>query len=114
MDDAVTLEELAVLKARFRAADCSVSDLGEDSFEIVGEMFPVRTHVLVTAYYLQLSTYILASPEGFLPGRKSKLNAFLNAINLRAKLVKFTADGDKPDPRRRGWSIRRWCWDRWR
>jgi hypothetical protein len=101
----ITPAELEALKSRFRAADYKVTDLDETSFEIVGSDFPVRTHVFVTPFYLQLGTYIVAAPQGFMPGRRSKLDAFLSAINLRAKLVKFTVDVDRPDERRGGWPI---------
>jgi hypothetical protein len=101
----ITPTELETLKARFRAADYKVTDLDDSSFEILGSECPVRTHVFVTPYYLQLGTYIFATPQGFMPGRKSKRDAFLNAINLRAKLVKFTVDVDKPDAERGGWPV---------
>jgi hypothetical protein len=101
----ITPTELETLKSRFLAAEYRVTDLDETSFEIVGSDFPVRTHVFVTPYYLQLGTFIVASPQGFMPGRKSKLDAFLSAINLRAKLVKFTVDVDKPDAEKGGWPV---------
>jgi len=101
----ITPAELETLKSRFRAAEYKVTDLDGTSFEIVGSDFPVRTHVFVTPYYLQLGTFIVAAPQGFMPGRKSKVDAFLVAINLRAKLVKFTVDADKLDAERGGWPI---------
>jgi hypothetical protein len=105
MSDRITAAELESLKSRFRAVDCTVTDLDDTSFEIVGSEFPIRTHVFVTPYYVQLGTFIDAAPQGFLPNRKGKIHAFLNTINVRAKLAKFTLETDKPDADSGGWPI---------
>ena len=105
MNDELDTSEVEVLKSRFRAAGCTVTDLDGTSFEIVGSEFPVRTHVSANPYYVQLGTFIFASPHGFLPGRKSKIHAYLSHINRTAKLVKFTLEGEKPEAERGGWPI---------
>ncbi len=45
--------KLARLKASFRAAECTVRDLEGSNFEIFHAEMPMRSHVLVNAYYLQ-------------------------------------------------------------
>jgi len=106
MSEQLSPEEVETLKHRFRSTGCSVTDFGDSSFEIVGwETFPLRTHVSVNPYYIEFGTIITAVGQGFLPNRLSKVHAFLNHINLAAKLVKFTLDADKPNPRAGGWLI---------
>ena len=105
MNEELSASEVEALKARFRAADCTVTDLDGTSFEIVGREFPVCTHVYANPYYVQLGTFIFANPRGFLPGRKSKIHQYLSQINRNAKLVKFTLEADKPDAERGGWPI---------
>ena len=105
MSDELATSEVEALKSRFRATGCAVTDLDGTSFEIVGREFPLRTHVFANPYYVQLGTFIFASPQGFLPGRKSKICEYLSRINSNAKLVKFTLEGDKPDADRGGWPI---------
>ena len=104
MNDEITGAQLETLKSRFRAAGYRVEDINDSSFEIEGVDPPVATHVWVTPYFLQLSTFILAIPRRFMGGRRSKLNAFLSASNLRAKLVKFTVEASKRNADN-GWPI---------
>ena len=104
MNDDITRSQLETLMSRFRTAGYAVGDINDCSFEIEGIDPPVRTHVLVTPYYLQLSTFILAVPCRFMGGRRSKLNAFLNASNLRASLVKFVVEADQRNADK-GWPI---------
>lgn len=105
MSDELSTSEVETLKERFRAAGCAVSDLDGEAFEIVGSDFPVRTHVSVNPYYVQLATYIFATPQGFLPGRKSKLHEYLSDINRDAKLAKFTLERDAPPTPKGVWPI---------
>ena len=106
MSQKLSTSEVETLKSRFRAAGCEVTDLDDTTFEIVGRDFPVRTHVTVNPYYVQLATFIFGSPRGLLlPNRKSKIHAYLCDINRNAKLVKFTLEGDKPNPEKGGWPI---------
>jgi hypothetical protein len=102
MNEELEASEVEALKSRFRAVGCAVTDLDGTSFEIVGREFALRTHVFANPYYVQLGTFIFASPQGFLPGRKSKIHEYLSRINSNAKLVKFTLEGDKPDADRGG------------
>jgi hypothetical protein len=95
--------EIEKLKSRFRAAGCAVKDLDGSTFEVVDEDFPVRTHVEANPYYLQLGTYILARPRRAL--RKTKVQVFLCDINLKAKLVKFTMDAERPDKETAAWPV---------
>jgi hypothetical protein len=106
MSEQLSPEEVEILKERFRATGCSVTDIGGRNFEIVGwDIFPLRTHVSVNPYYIELGTFVTAIGQGFLPHRLSKIHAFLNDINRAAKLAKFTLEGDKPDPEAGGWFI---------
>jgi hypothetical protein len=105
MSDELSASEVQSLKERFRAAGCAVIDLDGATFEIVGSDFPLRTHVSVNPYYVQLGTYIFASPQGFLPGRKSKLHEYLSDINRNAKLAKFTLERDAPPTPKGVWPI---------
>jgi hypothetical protein len=104
MNEEITRSQLETLKSRFRAAGYRVEAIDDRSFEIQGIDPPVHTHVLVTPYYLQLSTFVLAVPRRFMGGRRSKLNAFLSASNLRAKLVKFTVEANQRNANN-GWPI---------
>ncbi len=103
--DTITSGQLDALKSRFRGAGYSVADVDDESFEIADRDFPVRTHISVTPYYVQLGTFIAAIPQGFMPGRKSKRDAFLQGINLRAKVVRFTVEADKPDDEDGHWLV---------
>jgi hypothetical protein len=105
VSDELSTSELETLKERFRAAGCTVTDLDGATFEIVGNDFPLRTHVSVNPYYVQLATYIFATPQGFLPGRKSKLHEYLSDINRNAKLAKFTLERDAPPAPKGVWPI---------
>ena len=105
MSDQLTSDELDTLKGRFRAAGCSVTDIDDTTFEMIGRDLPVRTHVMANPFFVQLGTVIEALPSGFMPSRASKIHAFLNEINLDAKLVKFTVDTDRPDPETERWPI---------
>ena len=106
MSEQLSLDEVESLKERFRATGCTVTDIGDMSFEIVGwDTFPLRTHVSVNPYYIELGTFVTAKTQGFLPNRISKVHSFLNDINHAAKLAKFTLDSKKPDPKAGGWFI---------
>ena len=106
MSDQLTPDEVESLKERFRAAGCTVTDLGETNFEMVGgDIFPLRTHVSANPYFIDFGTFITAIGQGFLPNRLGKVHAFLNEINKAAKIAKFTLDADKPDPEAGGWFI---------
>jgi hypothetical protein len=103
MADELSPQEIATLKSRFRAAGCAVTALDDSAFEIVSDDFPVRTHVYATPYYLQLATNILAKPRQGVP--IEKVREFLCAINLKASLVKFTMETDRPDEQTEAWPI---------
>ncbi len=105
MSDELSPPEVETLKGRFRAAGCTVTDLDNATFEIIGNDFPLRTHVSVNPYYVQLATYIFATPRGFLPNRKSKLHEYLSDINRNAKLAKFTLERDAPPAPKGVWPI---------
>ncbi|HXI49896.1 MAG TPA: hypothetical protein VNH84_00260 [Candidatus Saccharimonadales bacterium] len=105
MSDELSTSEVETLKERFRAAGCAVTDLDGLTFEIVGSAFPLRTHVSVNPYYVQLATYIFASPRGFFLARKSKLHEYLSGINRNAKLAKFTLERDAPPTPKGVWPI---------
>lgn len=96
-------KEIETLKSRFGAAGCTVKALGDSTFEVVSDDFPVRTHVYANPYYLQLATHILAKPRQRFP--IEKVREFLCEINLKASLVKFTMDTDKPDEKTEAWPI---------
>jgi hypothetical protein len=64
--------EVKTLKSRFCAAECEITDIDDTSFEIVHRDLPVRTHVFVNPYYVQLATYIYASQEGSAPNSRNK------------------------------------------
>ena len=103
MADELSPKEIKTLKSRFVAAECAVTDLDDSTFEVVSDDFPVRTHVYATPYYLQLATNILAKPKQRVP--IERVREFLCAINLKASLVKFTMDKDKPDAQTEAWPI---------
>src|SRR5688572_15920986 len=106
MSEHLRPEEVETLKERFRAAGCTVTGLGDTEFELVGgDEFPLRCHVAVDPYFIALTTILAAAGRGFMPNRRSKIHAFLNDINLAAKLVKFTLDADMQDPKAGGWFI---------
>jgi len=105
MSDELSTLAFEDLKERFRAAGCVVTDLDGATFEIVGSDLPLRTHVFANPYYVQLATYIFATPQGFLPGRKSKLHEYLSDINRNAKLAKFTLEHDAPETPKGVWPI---------
>jgi hypothetical protein len=106
MSDQLSPEEVEILKERFRAIGCEVTDIGDANFQILGwDYFPLRTHVSVNPYYVELGTFITAIGQGFMPQRISKVHALLNQMNLAAKLAKFTLDADKPDPKAGGWFV---------
>jgi hypothetical protein len=58
----LSCKQLARLKSTFRAADCTVRDLKGSNFEIFHAELPLRSHVLVNPYYLQLGTILTARP----------------------------------------------------
>ena len=103
MADDLSSDEIETLKSRFGAAGCSVKDLNDFTFEVVSDDFPVRTHVYANAYYLQLATQILAKSQKKFPLEKAR--ELLCKINLKASLVKFTMDTDKPDEKTQSWPI---------
>jgi hypothetical protein len=105
MNEEPGTSEIEGLKSRFRAAGYTVTGIDDLSFEIVGSDFPLQTHVSVNPYYLQLATFIFAAPQGFLPGRKSRIHEYLSTINTRAKLAKFTLETDRPDAPQGVWPI---------
>jgi hypothetical protein len=105
MKDELKPSVVQTLKSRFRDAGCTVTDLEDTSFEIVGGEFPVRTHVLVNPYYVQLGTFIFASRQGFSLRGKSKIQEYMCHINRNAKLVKFTLERDAPPTPRGVWPI---------
>jgi hypothetical protein len=103
MADELSPTEIEMLKSRFVAAGCAITDLDNSTFEVVSDDFPVRTHVYATPYYLQLATNILAKPKQRVP--IDRVREFLCAINLKASLVKFTMDTEKPDAQTEAWPI---------
>ena len=103
MADELSPKEIKTLKSRFVAAECAVKDLGDSTFEVVSDDFPVRTHIYATPYFLQLATNILAKPKRRVP--IERIRELLCAINLKASLVKFTMDTDKPEAQTEAWPI---------
>jgi hypothetical protein len=103
MNNRLNAAQMRRLKSRFRAAGCDVKDLNSSTFEIVDDDFPVRTHVEVNPYYLQLGTYVLAKPSRAVA--KTKVRELLCHMNLKAKLVKFTMEADGPDRGTAAWPI---------
>jgi hypothetical protein len=97
-------KKLDALKSRFREAECTVSNLEGGNFEITHAELPLRTHVFVNPYYVELGTIITAKSDRR-HNNRSAVHAFLNRINRDAKLAKFTLDSEKQDERRGGWSI---------
>jgi len=90
-------KQLARLKSTFRAADCTVSDLKGSSFEIFHAELPLRSHVLVNPYYLQVGTR--RDKEA------SAIHAYVRKINKQANLVKFVLNHEEFDSKENGWSI---------
>ena len=103
MADELSPKEIETLKSRFVAAECAVTPLGDSTFEVVSDEFPVRTHVYATPYFLQLATSILAKPVQRV--HIEKVREFLCAANLKSSLVKFTMETDKPDEQTEAWPI---------
>jgi hypothetical protein len=103
MADELSPNEMETLKSRFSAAECVVTPLDDSTFEVVSDDFPVQTHVYATPYFLQLSTNILAKPEQAVP--IERVRELLCAINLKAHLVKFTMEAEKPDEQTGAWPI---------
>lgn len=103
MADELSPKEIETLKARFRAAGYAVTGLDDSAFEVVSDDFPVRTHVYATPYYLQLGTGILAKPQRRVA--IEKIREFLCAINLKASLIKFTMETDRPEEKTEAWRI---------
>lgn len=87
----------------FRAAGCTVKNLEGSMFEVVHDDLPVRTHVYANPYYVQLGTYILAKPQRVV--KETKVWELLCDLNLKAKLVKFTMEAEKPDKQTAAWPI---------
>ena len=106
MNDTLNAAEVYTLKQHFRAAGCTITDIGATNFEVVGsDDFPLRSHVTVNPYYIEFATAIAAKAQGFLANRLSKVHAFLIHINLEAKLAKFTLEANKPNPKTGVWTI---------
>ncbi len=80
-----------------------MKDLNSSTFEVVADDFPVRTHVEVNPYYLQLATYVLAKPARAIA--KTRVQELLCHMNFKAKLVKFTMQADGPDKQTAAWPI---------
>lgn len=105
MSTELSPEEVEILKEHFRDADCDVVDLGETNFEIIGREMPLRSHVLVNPFYIELTTMIVAFGRGFLRNRRSRIHAFLCDVNAKSKFAKFTLAEDRPDKESGGWRI---------
>jgi hypothetical protein len=103
MNSRLNTAQMKRLKSRFRAAGCAVKDINDSTFEVVDDDFPVRTHVEANPYYVQLGTYVLAKPARAVA--KTKVRKLLCDINLKAKLVKFTMEADRPDKETTAWPI---------
>src|SRR5882672_4027667 len=82
-------KQLARLKSTFRAADCTVRDLKGSNFEIFHAELPLRSHVVVNPYYLQLGTILTAKPVNRRDKETSAIHAYLSKINKQANLAKF-------------------------
>jgi len=98
-------KQLSRLKSTFRAADCTVTDLEGTNFEIYHADMPLRSHVLVNPYYLQLGTMLAARPMNRRDKKTSAIHAYLSKINKEANLAKFVLNDDKFDSKQGGWSI---------
>jgi len=98
-------KQLAQLKSTFRAADCTVRDLKGTDFEIFHADLPLRSHVLVNPYYLQLGTMLAARPVNRRDKKPSAIHAYLSKINKQANLAKFVLNHEEFDSNQGGWSI---------
>ncbi len=97
--------QLARLKSTIRAADCTVRDLKGTEFEIFHAEMPLRSHVLVNPYYLQLGTMLAAKPMNRRDKKASAIHAYLSKINRQANLAKFVLNREEFDSKEGGWSI---------
>jgi len=98
-------KQLTRLKAIFRAAECTVRDLKGSNFEIFHAELPLRSHVLVNPYYLQLGTILTARPVNRRDKMASAIHAYLSKINKQANLAKFVLNREEFDASEGGWSI---------
>jgi hypothetical protein len=98
-------KQLARLKSAFRAADCTLRDLEGTNFEIFHAELPLRTHVLVNPYYLQLGTMLVAKPVNRRDKKPGAIHAYLSRINKQANLAKFVLNHEQFDSDEGGWSI---------
>ena len=98
-------KQLARLKSTFRAADCTVRDLKGAEFEIFHADMPLRSHVLINPYYLQLGTMLAARPKNRRDKKASAIHAYLSKINKQANLTKFVPNREEFDSKEGGWSI---------
>lgn len=98
-------KRLARLKATFRAAECTVRDLKGSNFEIFHAEMPLRSHVLVNPYYLQIGTILTAKPVNRRGKEPRAMHAYLSKINKQASLVKFVLNHEEFDSNEGGWSI---------
>lgn len=97
--------QLTRLKSTFRAAECTVKDLKGSEFEIYHAEMPLRSHVLVNPYYLQLGTMLAAKAINRRAKKLSDIHAYLSKINKQANLAKFVLNDEHFDANRGGWSI---------
>jgi len=98
-------KQLARLKSTFRAADCTVRDLKGSNFEIFHAELPLRSHVVVNPYYLQLGTILTAKPVNRRDKETSAIHAYLSKINKQANLAKFVLNDEEFNSNEGGWSI---------
>jgi hypothetical protein len=98
-------KQLASLKSTFRAADCTVRELKGSEFEIFHADMPLRSHVLVNPYYLQIGTMLTAKSMSRRDKEASAIHAYLSKINKQANLVKFVLNREEFDFNEGGWSI---------
>ena len=98
-------KQLARIKSTFRAADCTLRNLEGSNFEILHAELPLRSHVLVHPYYLQLGTILTAKPVNRRDKAPSAIYAYLSKINKRANLAKFVLNHEEFDFNEGGWSI---------
>jgi hypothetical protein len=82
-----------------------VSDLQGTNFEIFHAELPLRSHVLVNPYYLQLGTMLTARPMNRRDKKAGAIHAYLSKINQQANLVKFVLNRDEFDTGQGGWSL---------
>lgn len=88
---------LATIKHSFAGAVASLADLDSSSFEILGRDFPLRTHVMVTPYYLQLGTMLKAHRLGLRGRSRSRFYRYLSEMNSSTSITKVTAEADATD-----------------